>query len=614
MRWLRHSLNRKFVIGTAAGLLLSSLVFLVLFMGLYRAELEEERARAAAQVNQLLQTSLENAMLKRDLEGLQNIVQRLGEQAEIARVFITNPAGQVRFTSDPDVIQPRRVPSTSTTVFLEDPDGTEVLRSINPVNNKAACFECHGAVEQNPINGILYVDYNASPVRDQARRTTLLLMGSGALIVLLNISGGWWFIRRFVIGPTERLAVLSDRLSQGDLSARSGMTGPDELQRLGTTFDRMAERLQEKVETLEEQQEFLQCLVDAIPDGVRIIDSEYRIILTNRAYRDQLQLEENSGVGETCYRSAYGLSQPCAPTLTTCPLHEITQTGKDSVRVFHTHRRADGTPIDVEIYAAAMRVRREGNEQLLIVESVRDLAKQVKYSQEQKLSELGRLAAGVAHEIHNPLASVRMALNATESKTREDGTCPPEVARYLELVDREIDKCIDVTERLLKLSAPPSVYPELVALDRVVNETLSLLRWEAEHDDVDIVEDLQPGTRVVASDSEMRMLVLNLVQNAFHAMPDGGTLTVRLRDGENGVTLEIEDNGAGISPDGLKHIFEPFYSRRADQSQGTGLGLPISQNIAENWGGKITVESELGRGSCFTIHLPPAKQQLDRLS
>jgi signal transduction histidine kinase len=614
MRWLRHSLNRKFVIGTAAGLLLSSLVFLVLFMGLYRAELEAERARAAAQVNQLLQTSLENAMLKRDLEGLQDIVQRLGEQAEIARVFITNPAGQVRFTSDPDVVQPQRVPSTSTTVFLEAPDGKEVLRSINPVNNKPACFECHGAVEQNPINGILYVDYNASPVRDQARRTTLLLMGSGALIVLLNISGGWWFIRRFVIGPTERLAVVSDRLSQGDLSARSGMTGQDELQRLGTTFDRMAERLQEKVETLEEQQEFLQRLVDAIPDGVRIIDSDYRIILTNLAYREQLRLDDKSDVGETCYHSAYGLSQPCAPTLTTCPLHEITRTGKDSVRVLHSHRRADGSPIDVEIYAAAMRVRHHGKEQVLIVESIRDLAKQVKYSQEQKLSELGRLAAGVAHEIHNPLASVRMALNATESKTREDGTCPPEVARYLELVDREIDKCINVTERLLKLSAPPSVNPELVTLDRVVTETLSLLRWEAEHDDVDISEDLQPGTRVVASDSEMRMLVLNLAQNAFHAMPDGGTLTVRLRGDENGVTLEVEDNGAGISPDGLKHIFEPFYSRRADESQGTGLGLPISQNIVENWGGKITVESESGQGTRFTVHLPPAKQQLDRLS
>lgn len=614
MRWLHQSLNRKFVIGTAAGLLISSLVFLALFMGLYRAELEGERARAAAQVNQLLQSSLENAMLKRDLDGLQDIVRRLGAQEEIARVFITNPAGEVRFTSDPGVVQPPTVPSTSDTVFLVEADGTEVLRSTNPVHNKPACFECHGSVEQNPVNGILYVDYNASPVRDQARRTTLLLMGSGALIVLLNISGGWWFIRRFVIRPTQQLAALSDRLSQGDLSARSRMNGADELQKLGATFDHMAERLEEKVETLEEQQEFLQCLVDAIPDGVRIIDPDYRIILANRAYREQLQLEERSGVGETCYGSTYGLAQPCAPTLVTCPLHELTRNGRDSVRVLHRHRRADGTQIDVEIYAAAMRVKRKGKEQVLIVESIRDLAKQIKYSQEQKLSELGRLAAGVAHEIHNPLASVRLALNATELRTREDGTCPPEVTQYLDLVDREIDKCIDVTERLLKLSAPPSVNPELVSLDRVVVETLSLVRWEADQNGVEILEDLQPETRVVASDSEMRMLVLNLVQNAFHAMPAGGKLSVRLRGDENGVTLEIRDNGAGISAEDLKHIFEPFFSRRADQSQGTGLGLAISQNIAENWNGKITVESEFGEGSCFTLRLPPAKQQLDRLS
>ena len=104
MHWLRSRLNRKFALGTAGGLLASSLIFLVLFLALYRGELADERAAAAEQVNQLLQTSLENAMLKRDLEGLRVIVDRLGQQPGIEAVFITNPAGEIRFASDPALL------------------------------------------------------------------------------------------------------------------------------------------------------------------------------------------------------------------------------------------------------------------------------------------------------------------------------------------------------------------------------------------------------------------------------------------------------------------------------------------------------------------------------
>lgn len=610
MQWLNHSLNHKFVIGTAAGLLISSLVFLFLYMGLYRAELREERAQTAEQVNQLLQTSLENAMLKRDLEGLQTIVQRLGDQADIARVFITNPAGEVRFSSDSGAVPSTTTANQQVTTFMVLEDGQEVLRSINPVANKPACGECHGPVEINPVNGILYVDYDATPIREQARKTTLLLMGSGALIVILNITGGWWFIRRFVLGPTERLATVSDRLSKGDLSARSGMDGQDEIQRLGRTFDRMADRLEDKVRTLEEQQDFLQHLVDAIPDGVRIIDTDYRTILTNRAYREQLQLGDETHVGMTCHESAYGLKQPCAPTLTTCPLHELAKNDKPQVKALHHHKRADGSTMDVEVYAAPMEVAIDGEPRTLIVESIRDLAKQVKYSQEQKLSELGRLAAGIAHEIHNPLASVRLALNATQHSTREDGTCPEEVSRYLALVDQEVDKCIDVTERLLKLSAAPSSNPELVSMDRVVTETLSLLRWEAEKNGVELIEDLEPDTRVVASDSEMRMVALNLVQNAFHAMPQGGRLKIHLFSDDFSVVLKVTDTGVGIPEENMPHIFEPFFSHRADHSNGTGLGLSITLAIVENWDGTINAESVVGEGSCFTIRFPLAKDSL----
>ena len=616
MQWLAHSLNRKFVAGTAAGLLLSSLVFLVLYIGLYQKELATERAQVAVQVNNLLQTVLENAMLNRDLEGLRHIVNRLGEQPGITSVVITNPQGQIRFSSESTLLETQR-PFTGSfepaTRFVTNPEGHEILRSINPVRNRTPCVQCHGAVEQHPVNGILYVDYDAAPIRVQARNTTLLLMGSGALIVVINLAGGWWFIRRFVIKPVDRLAVASEALSQGNLHTRADIQGGDELARLGQTFNRMAETLQSKVQALEENEKFLQALVDAIPDGLRIIDRNYRIWLANRAYEETLDLPAGSAIGSTCHASAHGLDAPCPSPLITCPLREVL-THQQSVKVVHRHQRADGGRIDVEIYAAPMTVMIAGKPQTLVVESVRDLNTQVRFSHEQKLSELGRLAAGVAHEIHNPLASVRLGLHAAE-QTLADASQPPEsVNHFLKIVDREVDKCIEVTERLLKLSMPPASAPELVTVKNAVGETLSLLYWEAEEGGIQLTETYQPeDIRVLASDSNLRMAALNLAQNAFHAMPEGGKLDVSSWHADGEVFICFEDTGHGISAEHISRIFDPFFSRRADGARGTGLGLSITRSLIESYGGRLEVESTLGEGSRFTIRMPDPASTTERI-
>ncbi len=156
------------------------------------------------------------------------------------------------------------------------------MRSINPVHNKTPCTECHGSVSDRPINGILYVDYAAAPLRRKVRNTTLLLMGAGSLIVLLNLFGGWWFIRQQILKPVNVLTLTSEQLTRGDIGARVEMRGTDEFARLAGTFNLMASRLQEKLRELEAQKSLLQQLVDAIPDGVRVIDPDFNVVLTNR--------------------------------------------------------------------------------------------------------------------------------------------------------------------------------------------------------------------------------------------------------------------------------------------------------------------------------------------
>lgn len=614
------SLAGKFVLGTAAGLLASSLVFLVLFVGLFRNQLQQQRADAAGQVSRLLQISLENAMLRHDLDGLRGIVERLGRQPDVLAVTIANPQGEVRFANDPARLGQRLPPESDdqpATRLIVAQTGPTVLRSVNPVPNQPPCQECHGPMAEHPVNGVLYVDYDADSIGQQARHTTLLLMGAGSLIVLLNLGGGWWFMRRYVLLPVAHLAEASARISEGDLSTRTHLTGGDELTVLGETMNRMASALGRQMAELQEKEHFLQALVDAFPDGIRVIDQDYRVVLCNAAYRRQIGSTnpaipmDPAQASRPCYAQTHGQDQPCPETLMTCPLHEATRTGAP-LRLVHYLIRADGTGLDVETYAAPLTLTRDGETHYLVVESIRDLGQSVSFSHEQRLSELGRLAAGVAHEIHNPLGSVRLALHAAVGAARAQPPDLAEVQTCLGLVDQEVDTCIQVTQRLLRLSVPPPDHQELVDVIEVVDDTLSLLAWEAQERRVDIRlgADLGP-VRVMATDTELRMAVLNLAQNALHAMPQGGTLDVTCARRDVQVEIAFTDTGVGIPRQDLGRIFQPFFSRRADGVHGTGLGLSITKAFVEHHGGRITVVSEPGRGSRFTLILPDADLELD---
>jgi signal transduction histidine kinase len=239
------------------------------------------------------------------------------------------------------------------------------------------------------------------------------------------------------------------------------------------------------------------------------------------------------------------------------------------------------------------------------------MAKLLKFSQEQKLAEMARLATGVAHEIHNPLASIRLALHAMLRATEQDTHQPTMLREYLQMVDGEIDRCIDVTERLLKLGMTPQATAQLVAVNPAVVETLSLLAWEAGEDKVSISTQLDiPPPRIMATDSELRAVVLNLAQNAIHAMPNGGTLKVSTRQDGEQVEIVFEDTGVGITAEDAPHVFDPFFSHRADGQSGTGLGLSICRSIVEGYGGKIEFDSQPGRGSRFVVRLPEASTRM----
>jgi PAS domain S-box-containing protein len=430
-------------------------------------------------------------------------------------------------------------------------------------------------------------------------------MGSGSIVMLLTLASGWWFMQRHVLRPIANLAQASERLATGDLATRTTIDGDDELALLGRSFNHMAENLDQSLQTEKKKERFLQSLIDAIPDGIRVIGPDFRVIMANTAFCRMHGRQQEEVRGQPCYTASHARIDPCPETLEVCPLQQVRQCNR-SVKTVARHTRADGSPIDVEVFASPLTMVQGDQELACIVESVRDLQHDIRYSQELKLSEVGRLATGVAHEIHNPLAAIRIALQASLRALKQGAPSFEEVSNYLKLVDGEIDHCVEVTERLLKLGGG-SGRPQLVHLNSAVRDMLSLTRWEAIEKGVQIDERLDVSDpRVLATESDMRIVVLNLVQNALHAMPEGGILTVSTTCRDGKVELEVADTGVGIPLEDRSRIFMPFFSRRADGVQGTGLGLSICKSAVEASGGCISVVSAVGSGSRFTVTLPDA--------
>ncbi len=220
---------------------------------------------------------------------------------------------------------------------------------------------------------------------------------------------------------------------------------------------------------------------------------------------------------------------------------------------------------------------------------------------QERLSELGNLAATVAHEIRNPLNSISMGLQrltAEFSPTQDQD----QYSRFLELMQGEVRRLNSIVEQFLSLARPLDLKPEELRIEEILTELSTLVGGDPRQSKVQFrvvaPADLPP---VRADRNYLKQLVLNLVLNGVQAMPDGGTITLEASAKDHSLHLTVADSGTGIAPDALPKIFEPYFTTK---TKGSGLGLAIARRIVEAHGGQIAVDSEPGQGSRFQITLP----------
>ncbi len=349
-------------------------------------------------------------------------------------------------------------------------------------------------------------------------------------------------------------------------------------------------------------------LLDAISDAVVVVDRRGHIVASNKRFAETFGINGRPIESGPCPRAGRCLDMNSAPS-SRCMVCDIAES-RQARRALEVIPDASGQQRRWE--ATLNPVLDEKGDVSLVVEVWRDVTDRTKLeaqlSHNERLASLGLLAAGVAHEINNPLASILAGVESLQrwlSRVELPRAEQRDADEVLALLEQETRRCRETTDKLLLLGQPYSSKPVWVDLNRAVRDTLALLSFATRRQRIEVrtelAHDLPP---VWGREGGLRGVVMNLCMNAVQAMGTGGHLDVRTnRLGEERVQLEVQDDGPGIAPEHLHRIWDPFFTTKP-VGQGTGLGLSITQRAVARHGGRVSVESKPGQGARFSVTLP----------
>jgi signal transduction histidine kinase len=218
----------------------------------------------------------------------------------------------------------------------------------------------------------------------------------------------------------------------------------------------------------------------------------------------------------------------------------------------------------------------------------------------EQMMAIGQVAAGVAHELRNPLTSIKGLVQVNLREAKRQGLPGDDLA----VIEHEIRRMERTLQTFLDFARPPQPDRQPLLLNEIVYRVFALVSGRARKQSVTLNHELQPDVKILADGDQMQQLLLNLVLNALDAMPDGGMLEVQVsQNRDRQVEMLVHDTGPGIAPHILPKVFETFVSSK---ETGVGLGLPVSQRIAEDHGGTLSAYNSPGGGACFVLRLPAA--------
>jgi len=415
---------------------------------------------------------------------------------------------------------------------------------------------------------------------------TLIAIGVGLVAAAVVLA---FFTARAVGRPVAALRRTVHRLADSTLPSWR-WTEPDDLQGLTNELSAITTRLRDRLDGLTEERDRAGQILDALDDGVLLLDGAGRLLVANPAAR-----------------SWFGLPDDLRPGLPAQRVLGVPQVSELAEKAAEARAPVVGnlTVVFPEPRTLALRAfpLADRGPTGRIVVTMTDI------TQRRRLEVLRRdFVANASHELKTPVAAVRALAETLLTALPED---PEAGRRFAVRIGREAERLDVLARDLVDLSRVErgTLYVEPVDLVGLAKEMVALLADRAEERRIRLSTELQPNVAVRGDRAQLGLLLSNLIDNALRYTPAKGTVCVRLDATESRAVLQVADTGEGIPAAELPRIFERFYrvdKARARQTGGTGLGLAIVRHVAEAHGGTVRVDSELSRGSTFTVTLPVA--------
>jgi two-component system, NtrC family, sensor kinase len=372
----------------------------------------------------------------------------------------------------------------------------------------------------------------------------------------------------------------------------------------------LAKEVDKRTAEIETQRRFIEAIVDSLPLSLYAIDREYRVVAWNRNRElGELGIPRGSVLGKNVFQVLTRqprdvLEEEFERVFESGEIERIdqeTSTGKGDIR----HWVISKIPMWADNTGQVTHVITVGEEVTDRVEANRAIARA------EKLSAVGRLAAGVVHEINNPLATISACAESLEARLNEgafDGSSSLEDLReYLGLIRSEAFRCKSITMGLLDFSRTRTSDHVTINLADVIRSAVRLLSHQKGRSAVDFKVEIAHDLLPVSGDpGQLQQALIALAANALDAMGESGVLTILGRNDGDNVVVEVSDTGVGIQPENLPKIFEPFFTTK-EIGRGTGLGLAVCYGILTEHGGTLDVQSTVGTGTTFTITLSAVK-------
>jgi two-component system NtrC family sensor kinase len=370
----------------------------------------------------------------------------------------------------------------------------------------------------------------------------------------------------------------------------------------------LAVEVSQRTREAEEQKRFTEKIIDSLPVSLYVVDRDMRIVAWNR----------NREVGGLGISREHVLGRNVFQVLARQPRRKLEDEFTDVFRtgeIVNMEQESwfEGQKKIWKISKIPMRV--DNAEVTHVITVGEDITEQKKMNEAvihaEKLASIGRLAAGVVHEINNPLATIAACSEALTARVEEleNAALHDDFGEYLQIIRDEAFRCKTITNSLLEFSHQRQAEKAVSDINQIIEQTLQLIRHHPKLGAMRVIKDLDPALDLVyVNEGQMKQVFIALMTNAFDAMEADGSLTIRTRRDDSGneplIAAEFSDTGCGIPARHIAKIFDPFFTTKP-LGRGTGLGLSVCYGIVSEHGGRIEVDSTEGIGSTFRVLLPP---------